>query len=107
MPASARCTRGRSSTGFSALCPSPGPPGTLRRAQALFLQRQAWPGHLQRQRALLRAALPEPLWRFIEAGTPEWDAAIDGSRSESPRMPTAGEVDLRTLGALPVKPPET
>ena len=76
-------------------------------ALAMFLQLQDSTGHLQLQRALLRATLPEPLWRFIEAGTPEWDAAIDGSRSESPRVPTAAEIDLRALGALPVKPPET
>ena len=76
-------------------------------AQAMFLQLQDSTGHLQLQRALLRATLPEPLWRFIEAGAPEWDAAIDGSSSEPPRLPTADEIDLRTLGALPVKPPDT
>jgi penicillin amidase len=72
----------------------------------MFLQLQDSTGHLQLQRALLRATLPEPLWRFIEAGAPEWDAAIDGSRSEPPRIPSADEIDLRTLGALPVKPPD-
>ena len=76
-------------------------------AHAMFLQLQDSTGHLQLQRALLRATLAEPLWRFIEAGTPEWDGAVDGSRSESPRIPTAAEIDLRALGTLPVKPPET
>jgi penicillin amidase len=76
-------------------------------AHAMFLQLQDSTGHLQLQRALLRATLPEPLWRLMEAGAPEWDAAIDGSRSEPPRIPTADEVDLRTLGTLPIKPPET
>jgi penicillin amidase len=76
-------------------------------AHAMFLQLQDSTGHLQLQRALLRATLPEPLWRFIEAGAPEWDAAVDGSRSEPPRMPTPEEIDLRSLGALPIKPPET
>jgi penicillin G amidase len=76
-------------------------------AHAMFLQLQDSTGHLQLQRALLRATLPEPVWRFIEAGAPEWDAAVDGSRSEPPRVPTAEEIDLRSLGALPVKPPET
>jgi penicillin amidase len=76
-------------------------------AHAMFLQLQDSTGHLQLQRALLRATLPEPVWRFIEAGAPEWDAAVDGSRSEPPRVPTPEEIDLRSLGALPVKPPET
>jgi penicillin amidase len=76
-------------------------------AHAMFLQLQDSTGHLQLQRALLRATLPEPLWRFIEAGAPEWDAAVDGSRGEPPRIPTPQEVDLRTLGALPVRPPDT
>jgi penicillin amidase len=75
-------------------------------AQAMFLQLQDSTGHLQLQRALLRATLPEPLWRFIEAGAPEWDAAIDGSSSEPPRIPDSEEIDLRSLGALPVEPPE-
>jgi penicillin amidase len=75
-------------------------------ALAMFLQLQDSTGHLQLQRALLRATLPESLWRFVEAAAPEWDAAIDGSQSEPPRIPTPAEIDLRTLGALPVKPPE-
>jgi len=76
-------------------------------AHAMFLQLQDSTGHLQLQRALLRATLPESLWRFIEAGAPEWDSAVDGSRSEPARIPTPEEIDLRTLGALPVKPPDT
>ena len=73
---------------------------------AMFLQLQDSTGQVQLQRGLLRATLPEALWRFIEAGAPEWDAAIDGSHAEPPRIPAAGEVDLRALGALPVMPPE-
>jgi penicillin amidase len=74
---------------------------------AMFLQLQDSTGHLQLQRALLRATLPESLWRFIEASAPEWDAAIDGSPSETLRLPTPAEIDLRALGALPVKPPDS
>ena len=74
---------------------------------AMFLQLQDSTGHLQLQRGLLRATLPEALARFIEAGAPEWDAAIDGSLAEPPRIPTPGEFDLRSLGALPVTPPVT
>jgi penicillin amidase len=73
----------------------------------MFLQLQDSTGHLQLQRGLLRATLPEALWRFIESGAPEWDAAIDGSHAEPPRIPSADEIDLRSLGALPVEPPET
>ena len=59
-------------------------------AHAMFLQLQDSTGHRQLQRGLLRATLPEALWRFLEAGAPEWDAAIDGSRSEPPRHPDCG-----------------
>jgi penicillin amidase len=83
------------------------PVDTVLCAHAMFLQLQDPTGHLQLQRGLLRATLPEALWRFIEAGAPEWDAAIDGSQSEPPRIPTPEEIDLRSLGALPVAPPET
>ena len=62
---------------------------------AMFLQLQDSAGHAQLQRGLLRATLPEALWRFLEAGAPEWDAAIDGSRSAEPRVPGADEFDLR------------
>jgi penicillin G amidase len=75
-------------------------------AHAMFLQLQDSTGHAQLQRALLRETLPEPLWRFMEAGAPEWDAAVDGSRGEPPRIPTPAEVDLRSWGVLPVKPPD-
>ncbi len=72
---------------------------------AMFLQLQDSAGHAQLQRGLLRAMLPEPLWRFVEAGAPEWDAAIDATRSAEPRVPGAGEVDLRTRKDLPAQPP--
>ena len=42
---------------------------------------------------------------FSLAGAPEWDAAIDGSRSAEPRVPSADEFDLRGLKGLPVEPP--
>jgi len=72
---------------------------------AMFLQLQDPQGHAQLQRGLLRATLPAPLWRFLEAGAPEWDAAIDGSRSAEPQVPGAEDFDLRTLKNLPVRPP--
>ncbi|MGO9514665.1 MAG: penicillin acylase family protein [Steroidobacteraceae bacterium] len=73
---------------------------------AMFLQLQDSAGHAQLQRGLLRATLPEALWRFLEAGAPEWDAAIDGSRSAEPQVPSADEFDLRRLKGLPVQPPQ-
>jgi penicillin amidase len=73
---------------------------------AMFLQLQDSAGHLQLQRGLLRSTLPAALWRFLEAGAPEWDSAIDGSRSPEPRPPGADEYDLRSLKDLPVLPPQ-
>jgi penicillin G amidase len=72
---------------------------------AMFLQLQDDSGHLQLQRGLLRETLPEGLWRFIESPAAEWDAAIDGTRSEPPRIPDATEIDLRAREGLPVEPP--
>ncbi|HLW23772.1 MAG TPA: penicillin acylase family protein [Steroidobacteraceae bacterium] len=73
---------------------------------AMFLDLQDSAGHLQLQRGLLRATLPPAAWKLIEAGAPEWDAAIDGSRSAEPVLPTAQEYDLRAYPAgLPVDPP--
>ncbi|HMK87777.1 MAG TPA: penicillin acylase family protein [Steroidobacteraceae bacterium] len=73
---------------------------------AMFLQLQDSVGHRQLQKGLLRATLPPDVWRFLEAGAPEWDAAIDGSTSEAPRIPDASAYDLRALGDLPLRPPE-
>ena len=72
---------------------------------AMFLQLQDYQGHLQLQRGLLRATLPPAMWQFLEAAAPEWDAAVDGSVSDAPRIPEAGEFDLRTLKDLPIEPP--
>ncbi|HTV96644.1 MAG TPA: penicillin acylase family protein [Steroidobacteraceae bacterium] len=72
---------------------------------AMFLQLQDSTGHLQLQRGLLRATLPQGVWRFLEAGAPEWDAAIDGSSSTSPEIPDRSEFDLRSLKGLSVYPP--
>jgi penicillin G amidase len=73
---------------------------------AMYLQLQDSAGHLQLQRGLLRATLPEALWRFLESDAPEWDAAIDGSRGTEPIVPPATAVDLRALHDLPVLPPD-
>jgi penicillin amidase len=73
---------------------------------AMYLQLQDSEGHAQLQRGLLRAALPEAMWRFLESGAPEWDAAIDGSQSAEPRVALASEFDLRSSRDLNVLPPE-
>jgi penicillin amidase len=73
---------------------------------AMYLQLQDAQGHVQLQRGLLRATLPEAAWRFLEAGAPEWDAAIDGSRNVEPRVPLAQEFNLRSLKDLPAMPPD-
>lgn len=73
---------------------------------AMYLQLQDAEGHLQLQRGLLRATLPDALSHFLESSAPEWDAAVDGSRSVDPAVPLSSEVELRTLKDLPVLPPE-
>lgn len=72
---------------------------------AMFLQLQDPEGHVQLQRGLLRATLPESLWRFLEAGAPEWEAAVDGSGRAEPAVPPADAVNLRSQADLPVLPP--
>ncbi len=79
---------------------------TILCVHAMFLQLQDYSGHRQLQRGLLRAALPEALWRFLEADATDWEAAIDGSRAAAPVVPGATEVDLRKQTGLPVEPPE-
>ena len=79
---------------------------TILCVHAMFLQLQDSSGHGQLQRGLLRSALPEGLWRFLEAGATDWEAAVDGSHAAAPVVPQAAEVDLRKLTGLPVQPPE-
>ena len=79
---------------------------TILCVHAMFLQLQDYSGHRQLQRGLLRSALPEGLWRFLEAGATDWEAAIDGSHAPAPAVPQAAEIDLRKLTGLPVQVPE-
>ena len=79
---------------------------TILCVHAMFLQLQDFSGHGQLQRGLLRAALPEGLWRFLEADATDEEAAIDGSHAATPAIPGAAEVDLRKQTGLPVEPPE-
>ncbi|MGD0490975.1 MAG: penicillin acylase family protein [Steroidobacteraceae bacterium] len=79
---------------------------TILCVHAMFLQLQDFTGHGQLQRGLLKSALPEGLWRFIEGDAAEWDAAIDGSRGSAPAVPDAAQIDLRKLRGLPVEPPD-
>jgi penicillin amidase len=55
---------------------------------------------------VLQSALPQGLWKFLEADATDWEATIDGSRSPAPEVPGAAEIDLRKLTGLPVLPPE-
>ena len=79
---------------------------TILCAHAMYLQLQDSTGHGQLQRGLLRATLPEAAWRFLEAGAPEWDSAIDGSVQPEPRLPSADEYDLRSFKNLPTGLPQ-
>jgi penicillin amidase len=79
---------------------------TILCVHAMFLQLQDFSGHGQLQRGLLRSALPEGLWRFLEADATDWEAAVDGSHVAAPVIPEAAEVDMRKQVGLPVEPPE-
>jgi len=73
---------------------------------AMYLQLQDARGETQLQRGFLRAALPPAAWRFLEAGAPEWDATVDGTRSDEPRVPLPEEYNLRRSSDLPTMPPD-
>jgi penicillin amidase len=47
--------------------------------------------------AKMRAALPEPAFRFLAASGGDWDAPLEGDALQWPDPPTAAELDLRTL----------
>ena len=79
---------------------------TILCVHAMFLQLQDFSGHRQLQRGLLQSTLPEGLWRFLEAGATDWEAAVDGSHAAHPAVPQEAEIDLRKLTGLPVQPPE-
>ena len=79
---------------------------TILCVHAMFLQLQDFSGHRQLQRGLLQSTLPEGLWRFLEAGATDWEAAVDGSHAAAPAVPQEAEIDLRKLTGLPVQPPE-
>jgi penicillin amidase len=82
------------------------PEDTILCVHAMFLQLQDSSGHGQLQRGLLKSALPESLWRFLEADATDWEAAVDGSHAAPPAVPDAADVDLRKLVGLPVLPPD-
>jgi penicillin G amidase len=79
---------------------------------AMFLQLQEPDGHTKLQRGLLRAALPEAAVRFVYAAASDWEAALDGSQADLPRLPGPEDYDLRHLGDLdfsapPMLPPQS
>ena len=74
-------------------------------ALAMFIDLQQADAHTLIQRGLLREALPEPAARFLAAAADDWEAALDGSVSESPLVPAAADYDLHRLGGLDFAPP--
>lgn len=72
---------------------------------AMWLQLQDGDGQAQIQRGLLRAALPDAAFHFVNAQAPEWDAALDGTLSAEPELPSKAQFDLRSRLGLPVEPP--
>lgn len=69
--------------------------------QAMFLELQDPTGHRILQDGLLRATLPPAAAAFLLAGSPEWDATVDGSAGPAPVLPTPAQFDLRAQRDLP------
>ena len=72
----------------------------------MFIDLQEADAHTKIQRGLIREALPPAAARFVEAAASEWDAALDGSRSPPPEIPSGEVYDLGRLGSLDFAPPE-
>jgi penicillin amidase len=72
----------------------------------MFVDLQDHDGKREIQRGLIRESLPEAAARFVYGPASDWDAALDGSRTEPAPMPTAEEYDLRKLGDLDFAPPD-
>jgi len=72
---------------------------------AMFLQLQEADGHTRVERGLVHEYLPAAAADFVEAAAGDWDAALDGSVSAPPRVPSAADYDLARLGPLDFAPP--
>ncbi len=57
--------------------------------------------------ARMHAALPAAAYAFLTAGGGEWDAPLAGDPLAWPRMPSAGELDLRTVDPSLLETPDT
>lgn len=64
---------------------------------AMWIDLQGLEDRSEQQNGLLAATLPEPLYRLLIEGDPQWDAPLDGSTLPQLRLPDATEVDLRKL----------
>jgi penicillin G amidase len=73
---------------------------------AMFVQLQERDGHRKIERGLVRDALPESVVRFVYAAAPDWEATLDGSRSDAPVVPAAADYDLGRVGRLDFEPPQ-
>ena len=65
----------------------------------MYLQLNDSRADADRQRGLLREALPEPVFRFVYSVAPEWEAPIDGQVAAAAPPPDAGTYDLRRFAA--------
>lgn len=72
---------------------------------AMFLELQEADGHTRLERGLVHESLPPAAADFVEAAAGDWDAALDGTVSAAPRVPTAADYDLARLGPLDFAPP--
>jgi penicillin G amidase len=72
---------------------------------AMFVELQERDGHRKIERGLVRDALPESVARFVYAAARDWEATLDGSRSDGPVVPAAADYDLARVGKLDFEPP--
>lgn len=64
---------------------------------AMFLDLQGGENREELARAAARKHLPAALAAWLDPRGSEWDAALDGSIAPSPVLPSAQDIDLRTL----------
>ncbi len=79
---------------------------TVLAALAMFVQLQEVDGHRKIERGLLRDALPASVVAFVYGAARDWEAALDGSRSDRPALPAAADYDLAHVGKLDFEPPQ-
>jgi penicillin amidase len=65
----------------------------------MYLQLNDSRADADRQRGLLREALPDPVFRFVYSVAPEWEAPVDGLVAAAAPVPGADIYDLRQFAS--------